>query len=46
MIDEKELDEAAKDIAKNVWDDWVNSLENKDQPTCNIENQDECTNQS
>jgi len=44
MIDEKEVDEAAKRIARNTWDSWVRDLEDKDQPTCDIDNPEDCEN--
>ena len=31
-------------MTENNFDEWVNELEEKPQPTCNIENADECEN--
>ena len=41
MIEEKEVNQAAKDIASNMFDDWLNDLEEKEQPqACSIDNPD------
>jgi len=44
MIDEKKVDEAAQRIARNTWDSWISDLEDKDQPTCDIDNPEDCEN--
>tara|TARA_R110002096_G_scaffold111202_1_gene242806 strand:- start:199 stop:357 length:159 start_codon:yes stop_codon:yes gene_type:complete len=45
----KEKNEAPKtennvneEVARETWDSWVNELEEQKQPTCNIENPDDC----
>ena len=30
-------------MTENSFDDWVNELENAEQPTCNIENPENCS---
>jgi len=41
MIEEKEVEQAAKDIASNMFDNWLNDLEEKEQPqACSIDNPD------
>lgn len=41
MIEEKEVDAAAKDIAANMFDSWLGELEDKEQPkACSIDNPD------
>ena len=44
MIEEKELDEASKTIARNTWENWLGELEDKEQPNCNIDNPEDCEN--
>jgi|TARA_R110002096_G_scaffold20879_1_gene68287 hypothetical protein len=31
-----------EEIARETWDNWVGELEDKDQPSCNIDNADDC----
>lgn len=41
MIDDKELEEASKEIARNTWDSWLGELEDKEQPeACSVDNPD------
>ena len=41
MIEEKEVEQVAKDIASNMFDTWLNDLEEKEQPqACSIDNPD------
>tara|TARA_R100000935_G_C2775622_1_gene139531 strand:+ start:410 stop:553 length:144 start_codon:yes stop_codon:yes gene_type:complete len=41
MIDDKEVSKSAKDIAENMFGDWLNELEEKEQPeTCTIDDPD------
>tara|TARA_R100001244_G_scaffold9274_2_gene11365 strand:- start:9645 stop:9803 length:159 start_codon:yes stop_codon:yes gene_type:complete len=42
LLSEKDLEEASKEIARNTWDNWVNDLEDKEQPTCSVDNQEDC----
>jgi len=42
MIDEKEANKVAEDIAKDMFADWIGNLEDKEQPTCNIDNPEDC----
>jgi hypothetical protein len=37
-----EEEEKNKETAKSTWDNWVNELEDKEQPTCNIDNPEDC----
>lgn len=41
MIEEREADKVAKDIAEEMFSDWINNLEEKEQPkACSIDNPD------
>jgi len=41
MIEEKEVNKSATDIAKDMFTDWLTDLEEKDQPdTCFIDDDD------
>ena len=42
MLEEKEVAKAAEDIAKDMFSDWIDNLEDKEQPTCNIDNPEDC----
>tara|TARA_R110000744_G_scaffold134922_1_gene244194 strand:+ start:4050 stop:4181 length:132 start_codon:yes stop_codon:yes gene_type:complete len=37
-------EEKTKEVAKKTWDSWLNDLEEKEQPNCNIENPEDCEN--
>ncbi len=36
--------ETAETVVKNGFDAWLDVLEQEEQPTCNIENQEDCEN--
>ena len=36
--------ETAESVVVNGFDSWINVLEEEEQPTCNIENQEDCEN--
>tara|TARA_R100000900_G_scaffold5882_1_gene6277 strand:- start:1051 stop:1224 length:174 start_codon:yes stop_codon:yes gene_type:complete len=38
------LNETAETVVKNGFDAWLEVLEEEEQPTCNIENQEDCEN--
>lgn len=38
----KEQIEKEEGLARATWDSWVVDLEEKEQPSCNIENPDDC----
>jgi hypothetical protein len=41
MIEEKEVNKAATDIAKDMFADWIGDLEGKEQPeSCSIDDPD------
>jgi len=41
MIEEKDANKAAKDIAESMFGDWLNELETKEQPeVCTIDDPD------
>ena len=41
MIEDKEANKVAEDIAKDIFGSWLNELEEKEQPeVCNIEDPD------
>tara|TARA_B110000902_G_C14245033_1_gene563947 strand:+ start:512 stop:664 length:153 start_codon:yes stop_codon:yes gene_type:complete len=31
-----------EEVARETWDSWLDALEGQDQPTCNIEDKDDC----
>ena len=39
-----ETAESAESVVVNGFDAWINVLEEEEQPTCNIENQEDCEN--
>jgi hypothetical protein len=38
----KEQLEKEEAVARETWDSWVGDLETKEQPSCNIDNPDDC----
>jgi hypothetical protein len=42
MIEDKEVNKAAEDVAKDMFADWLGDLEDKEQPTCSIDNTEDC----
>jgi len=46
-IDSKEKlteEKYTEDIARETWDSWIVDLQEKDQPACDIDNQEDCEN--
>jgi len=43
-IDKTKEQESINELARETWDSWIVDLEDKEQPNCNIDNQDECEN--
>ena len=44
LINCKKLGETAETAEHNGFDAWINVLEEEEQPTCDIENQEDCEN--
>ena len=39
---DKRTEKTPEEVAKDVFSNWIEDLEDKDQPTCNIENPEDC----
>ena len=33
----------SKDVAQETWESWLVDLEEQEQPSCNVNDEDECT---
>lgn len=42
ITEEQRLKNNNEEVARKTWDSWIVDLEDKEQPSCNIDNPDDC----